>query len=209
MRLPDEMRRGLEALDLECIQIKLMTNEHGKQWSKAKTERIAKIYKNFLFLAATQSEPVVPTLEVDEFWHQHILDTHKYADDCMRIFGRFIHHFPYYGLRGEKDKENLEASFARTRDLYRETFGEEYMASKPMKDKHGECGIGGNCSIMCNACGSVKPQEMQGCTDTITCEEAEQQAGATECGTGCACMDCQTESFTSERPSFADLEAVA
>lgn len=27
-------------------------------------------------------------------WHAHILFTQKYAADCDRIFGSFLHHFP-------------------------------------------------------------------------------------------------------------------
>src|ERR1700722_2582348 len=37
--------------------------------------------------------------DLDQFWHQHILDTAKYAADCNALFGRMIHHDPHV-LRG-------------------------------------------------------------------------------------------------------------
>jgi len=48
-----------------------------------------------LFLSASCSASgSVPTLEVDEAWHEFILHTKQYADYCSQKFGRFIHHVP-------------------------------------------------------------------------------------------------------------------
>jgi hypothetical protein len=44
---------------------------------------------------------------VDEIWHQHILDTHAYHRDCDAIFGSYLHHFPYFGMRGDADAQAL------------------------------------------------------------------------------------------------------
>ena len=33
-----------------------------------------------------------PAPEVDEFWHQHIINTRRYGPDCRRVVGRFMHH---------------------------------------------------------------------------------------------------------------------
>jgi hypothetical protein len=30
----------------------------------------------------------------DLIWHEHMLDTKRYAQDCGRLFGRFLHHVP-------------------------------------------------------------------------------------------------------------------
>jgi hypothetical protein len=32
--------------------------------------------------------------ELDNLWHEHILDTRKYEIDCRNIFGSIIHHNP-------------------------------------------------------------------------------------------------------------------
>jgi hypothetical protein len=67
--------------------------------------------------------------DVDTFWHYHILDTRKYAADCQAVFGQFLHHFPYSGLRGNEDAAAHEAACERMRVLYEETFGVSYAAS--------------------------------------------------------------------------------
>lgn len=60
---------------------------------------------------------------IDDFWHLHILDTQKYAEDCQVIFGYFLHHFPYFGMRGEEDAKNLSDSWEETCNLYQNRFG--------------------------------------------------------------------------------------
>ena len=40
-------------------------------------------------------EPLVPpSQDVDDFWHQHVLNTKKYALDCKNVLGFFLHHDP-------------------------------------------------------------------------------------------------------------------
>ena len=113
------------ALDLDPIKIKLMDADDGEGWSRAKAEAVDGEYRRFLQLGLEHNGvPIVPTKEVDKFWHYHILDTMKYADDCNAVFGRFLHHFPYFGLRGEDDARNLRHAAVNTKLLYRQTFGE-------------------------------------------------------------------------------------
>ncbi|MCX7069356.1 MAG: hypothetical protein NTW85_16940 [Methylococcales bacterium] len=53
-----------------------------------------------------------------------ILDTQKYQEDCELLFGYFLHHFPYFGMRGKEDEENLKMAWTETRQLYKTRFGE-------------------------------------------------------------------------------------
>lgn len=41
---------------------------------------------------------LVPSPDVDEIWHAHILHTREYARDCEDVFGPggFLHHSPSY-----------------------------------------------------------------------------------------------------------------
>jgi hypothetical protein len=57
--------------------------------------------------------------DLDQFWHQHILDTAKYAADCNALFGRMIHHNPHV-LRGSGDERDATE---KTQRLYARTFG--------------------------------------------------------------------------------------
>jgi hypothetical protein len=56
--------------------------------------------------------------DLDQFWHQHILDTLKYATDCNALFGRMIHHNPHLQRGSEQDNDAV----AKTRRLYTRTF---------------------------------------------------------------------------------------
>ena len=114
-------------LDLEPICIKTMGAEEGYGWSKEYALKIAGEYRRYLALCLQggESKPAVPCKAVDKLWHMHILDTQKYADDCEKMFGYFLHHFPYFGMRGDDDMKNLEDSFAKTLSDYREAFGDE------------------------------------------------------------------------------------
>ncbi|MBD1803886.1 glycine-rich domain-containing protein-like [Microcoleus sp. FACHB-SPT15] len=105
-------------LALGPIAYKLMYSDEGHGWTYEQTVRAIADYIRFLRLKSLHpTAKLVPTREIDKVWHCHILDTQKYAQDCHLLFGRFIHHFPYYGLRGKADREQLSISFAETQLL--------------------------------------------------------------------------------------------
>ena len=89
-------------------------------------------YDLFLYLMKKfPNEHTAPMFDVDIFWHYHILDTMKYAADCDAIFGYFLHHFPYVGLRGEDDLAAHHRVGERMGELYEQTFGEPYLPQQP------------------------------------------------------------------------------
>jgi hypothetical protein len=111
-------------LDLDPIKVKLMHKESGEGWSLEKVNAVEVEYRRFLYLMKTfPNEVTAPQVEVDVFWHYHILDTMKYAADCQEAFGYFLHHFPYIGMRGEDDEQAQERAGQRMRELYEATFG--------------------------------------------------------------------------------------
>lgn len=118
----------IAALDLEPIKVKLMHKESGEGWSLAYAEAVEFEYRRFLYLVKTfPHEQAAPLFDVDVFWHYHILDTMKYAADCEVVFGYFLHHFPYVGLRGEDDLKAHHRVGERMRELYEQTYGEAYI----------------------------------------------------------------------------------
>ncbi|MFS2136162.1 hypothetical protein [Duganella sp. Dugasp56] len=119
---------AIDALDLEPIKVKLMHKESGEGWSLERANAIEFEYRRFLFLMKMfPAEQAAPLVDVDTFWHYHILDTMKYAADCDAVFGQFLHHFPYIGLRGEDDLAAHESMGLRMKELYEATFGEDYL----------------------------------------------------------------------------------
>ncbi|NRR33283.1 glycine-rich domain-containing protein-like [Oxalobacteraceae bacterium] len=120
--------QAIADLDLEPIKVKLMHKESGEGWSLDQVNAVEFEYRRFLYLMKTfPHEQTAPLFDVDTFWHYHILDTMKYASDCQAVFGYFLHHFPYIGLRGEDDEEVHHRVGERMRELYEETFGESYL----------------------------------------------------------------------------------
>ena len=112
-----------EELELNCVRGALIEKQG---WSLERAEAARAEYVRFLTLL--QRRPgfmVIPWPneegqdDLDQFWHQHILDTAKYAADCNALFGRMIHHNPHV-LRGSGEERDATE---KTQRLYARTFG--------------------------------------------------------------------------------------
>ncbi len=113
----------LETLNLEPIVIKAMDKEEGHGWSFHQALEICDEYRKFLVLCLQNPNvAIVPSTQIDDFWHLHILDTQKYAEDCQQCFGYFLHHFPYFGMRNKQDEQNLKDAWCQTKSLYMREF---------------------------------------------------------------------------------------
>lgn len=133
---------AIQGLDLGPIKFKLMYASDGPGWTREATDRAETLYRRFLVLVAENPDkPIVPSEEVDAFWHAHILDTMKYAEDSMSVFGHFLHHFPYFGLRGEADRAEMNRAFEDTVNLYQQRFG----SSEPRYDQSSEGAVCSGC----------------------------------------------------------------
>src|SRR5450830_1489657 len=119
--------KAIADLNLDAIKVKLMHRESGEGWSLEKANAVEFEYRRFLILMKQfPQEETAPLMDVDTFWHYHILDTLKYAADCEQVFGYFLHHFPYIGLRGADDEAAHHRVGERMKQLYEQTFGEAY-----------------------------------------------------------------------------------
>ena len=58
-----------------------------------------------------------PSARVDEFWHEFVLDTQRYARFCHEVYGAFADHIP-------GDGADMRASYEAMIDAYRAEFGE-------------------------------------------------------------------------------------
>ena len=113
-------------IDLEMVKMKLRDEKEGLGWSFEIADEAEVEYKRYLHLTKKYPDAsLVPHSLMDDMWHQHILDTRAYHQDSNLIFGEYLHHYPYFGLRSEKDLQNLISSFEQTQDIYANEFGEE------------------------------------------------------------------------------------
>ena len=123
----DKMK-AITSLDLDPIKAKLMHVESGEGWSAEKANAVETEYRRFLCLMKLYpQEQTAPLADVDTFWHYHILDTAKYAADCARAFGYFLHHYPYLGMAAVGGESQRRAGAQRMRELYQRTFGGSYL----------------------------------------------------------------------------------
>jgi hypothetical protein len=119
------------ALDFERLKHKYTASSEAEmspeEWDVAEHE-----YRRFLALKVFYpGVSLVPSKQVDNIWHAHILDTRAYREDCEKVFGRFIDHYPYFGIYGAHDAHVLEYYFQKTIGLYEQHFG-QYPQGKGM-----------------------------------------------------------------------------
>lgn len=119
------LKRVVRLLDLSDVKMKLADREEGPGLSQEQINLMEREYRKFLALQlAHPGVTIVPCKPVDEIWHRHILDTAAYRHDCQAIFGRFVDHYPYFGMRNEAEAVELDNAYTETLDLYRNAFGE-------------------------------------------------------------------------------------
>jgi hypothetical protein len=123
-------RKKPSTLDLRSVR-DAMIEKHG--WTGERADAAQLEYVRFLTLL--QKKPgfmLVPWLDsngrddLDQFWHQHILDTGKYAADCKALVGHMIHHDPHVLKGSREEKDAVE----KTRRLYTRTFSSGTYGSK-------------------------------------------------------------------------------
>jgi hypothetical protein len=149
----DRIIAKIHALDLNPIKFKLMDAEEGHGWSREYADHVEIEYKRFLTLLVKYPEAsIAPSKEIDKFWHGHILDTLKYAEDCNEVFGYFLHHFPYFGMRGKEDAANLAAAANTMNLLYHQEFG----SAEPAK-ANSYCGA----AVAASYCGAAIGKDEQ------------------------------------------------
>ena len=108
-------------LDFTMLKRKLMEE---RAWTSEFCEDVESLYRRFLALNARYPDrKICPTGPIDAFWHAHILDTRAYELDCMLLFGKYLHHFPYFGMRGPDDHAALQKNFHESRSLFISHFG--------------------------------------------------------------------------------------
>jgi hypothetical protein len=167
----------IKNLDLKSVKDKLTSK---RSWWKAlfyDSTKVESEYRQFLYLIATNPDKcVVPWSEdLDDFWHQHILDTDKYSKDCQNIFGKFVHHNPHLPIGSDKQVK----AFTETKQMYRDAFKDK------AKDKTSDS----------SGCGTFMPvvfcasADSSHCNDSSHHDSSSHSDGGHSCG-GHGCSSC-------------------
>ena len=125
-RPTEQVIAAIQALDLEPVKVRMMDPVRGEGWTREHADSIETTYKNFLTMLVKHpddAEDIALSEDTDEFWHTHILQTIKYADDCQEVFGNFLHHSPHLEDITPAYLEKKDASVEKTRQIYEREFG--------------------------------------------------------------------------------------
>lgn len=119
-------------LDLDYLGRKLMDDDAfeaqrrngDRLWDEDRVARALQEYRQFLALMLWYPNAVlVPSEDIDDVWHTHVLNTARYQADCEAIFGCFQHHFPTFGASEEVQDAHMQDR-DETGQLFVEAFGE-------------------------------------------------------------------------------------
>lgn len=131
----EEFMRTLNTLDFGPLVYKLMHAEDRPGISLEQALDAVKKYKGFLLLYyLSPGKMLSPSRYIDYVWHTHILDTELYATQTRALFGYYLHHFPFFGARGEADQKELLAAATLTRELAAKYLGwddDDWCGTKP------------------------------------------------------------------------------
>ena len=85
----------LDSLDPKNVSSRFRRDSQNQKLSSSDMTQIENLYRSFLWLCRQYpGNRLAPSRIIDDYWHQHILDTKKYEQDCSAIFGYFLHHAP-------------------------------------------------------------------------------------------------------------------
>ena len=114
-----------DSVEFELIHWKIRNATEFKQLSDNEVDIAISEYKRFLSLRVENPKiDLAPTKLMDIVWHYHIIDTRRYATDCQRLFGSFLHHKPSYGPNDSAETEvEMKDSFDRKKNLYQKKNG--------------------------------------------------------------------------------------
>lgn len=121
-------------------------------WSELEAKNALDRYEKFFKLAAKHpGQPLAPTKDIDVMWHLHMLSPKAYYNDCIRVMGTLLDHDGGFG-KGEGELPKLQATFAKTEQLWLIEYGEQYYTPNEL-DQEGLIKCWHDCQSRCwHAC---------------------------------------------------------
>ena len=100
--------------------------------SAAEARKRVTAYKQFLALKAAtldiDATKLSPPPLIDRVWHEHVLDTKRYAPACLSAFGHPIHHDPNGDADVQLRYRRREATLVALEKVYGDDYDEEIWA---------------------------------------------------------------------------------
>jgi len=174
----------IKDIDLKSVKERFSRNRRwGWSVSKKSKEKhvnhLEEQYRQFLGLIKDNpGETIVPwSQDLDDFWHEHIIDTRKYHDDCMAVFGKIIHHDPHLPKGTVKHSEASK----KTQQLYRDT----YTPKSSSDDTWMYPLMFSSCSSCNSSCNDHSSHSSCGSSCGSSCSSSSCGSSCSSCGGGC------------------------
>jgi hypothetical protein len=114
-------------ISVDLLRSSWRSDDFPQGWSEGQRVHSLRRYEMFLLLKQMHPrERLAPTMDIDKFWHLHMLSPVAYQRDCMRAFGHVMDHDGGYGKEAS-EVPTLELTFNRTAQLWEGAFGEPYL----------------------------------------------------------------------------------
>lgn len=86
-------KKGL--MDFSHLVIVIKRTQKRLGWDDETASKVLTEYVRFMSLIAKHPKAIFsPSQLVDEVWHDHVLHTRMYMEDCENLCGHYIHHQP-------------------------------------------------------------------------------------------------------------------
>ncbi|SJM90683.1 conserved hypothetical protein [Crenothrix polyspora] len=127
--LPDyaELHRRIQTFNFDHVNGQVTFTQHlarEHHWTKDYAGRVIGEYRKFLLLATVVGHKVVPSDQVDQAWHLHLLNSRSYWQDlCPKVLGKDLHHRPSPG--GKIEQAVHLQDYNQTLDSYERIFGQK------------------------------------------------------------------------------------
>ena len=113
----------LPKFSLDLVEACVVYEKYFENKSVDTIKKMVQEYKMFWRLANKYPEiPFVPTEELDEVWHLHMLYPQNYYPDCKKYFNGLLHHYAGFGKKAE-EAPILKNMFVQGMDVWEKEYG--------------------------------------------------------------------------------------
>jgi hypothetical protein len=187
-------------IDLQLIENDLIRT---LGWSHSKCEDIIAEYKKFMYLCITNTDKtksLIPSKDVDEVWHAHILRTEKYVSDCHIAGKQYIHHSPTPSDAPPANPSEFENG---TKYLYEKVFGTLPQSWRSISSTAKIA----DCTYDCRCQGEKLTADKLTTTDCRSCEcQTDENRSVVKLATANCCGPTYTAGCSADKLTTADFK---
>ena len=146
-----KLSEKVNALDMDPVIARLVKKE---DYEATDAKRVVEEYRKYLIMVGMGANPV-PSTQVDDAWHAHILYTKKYEKDCKAVFGHMLHHDPANLLLDHEGQKQQKTKMANKYGDTQQKLCDFFGGFEPViwaQESVGSCGCLCACACGCS-CG--------------------------------------------------------